>query len=129
MQKHKITSGETPEFVESQISDIVGDLAQTDPEFKARVNQILARAPMETPEDSPLPKLIRKVATEVTGLETELTGMAGWTDAASLAEAGIPSVLFGPRGDGAHAVEEWVDLVSVQQCVEIYSQVIAEFCR
>jgi acetylornithine deacetylase len=37
-------------------------------------------------------------------------------------------VLFGPRGAGAHAVEEWVDLESVEQCVEIYGRVIDDVC-
>jgi acetylornithine deacetylase len=42
------------------------------------------------------------------------------TDAASLAEAGIPSVVFGP-GDiaKAHTCDEWVDLAEVEQASEI----------
>ena len=30
------------------------------------------------------------------------------------ASAGIPTVVFGPAGEGAHAVEEWVDLASAR---------------
>jgi acetylornithine deacetylase len=42
------------------------------------------------------------------------------TDASSLAEAGIPSVVFGP-GDiaQAHTCDEWVDLEQVEQASEI----------
>ena len=34
--------------------------------------------------------------------------MSFWTDAAILASAGMPSVLFGPGGAGLHSVEEYV---------------------
>ena len=57
-----------------------------------------------------------------------VTGVPYWTDAASLAAAGIPTVLFGPCGTGAHAAEEWVDLESVRQCAAIYTRVIESFC-
>ena len=33
-----------------------------------------------------------------------------------LADAGIPSILFGPTGAGLHSVEEWVDARSVITC-------------
>ena len=31
-----------------------------------------------------------------------------------IAAAGIPTVLFGPSGEGAHAVEEWVSLSATE---------------
>jgi acetylornithine deacetylase len=49
-------------------------------------------------------------------------------DAAMFMEAGIPTVVFGPHGDGAHADVEWVDLDSVRQCVDIYTALIERFC-
>ena len=54
--------------------------------------------------------------------------MPFWADSALLASAGIPTVVFGPAGEGAHAVEEWVDLVSAERCVEIYVAVARELC-
>jgi acetylornithine deacetylase len=45
-----------------------------------------------------------------------------------LSAAGIPSVLFGPSGSGAHAIEEWVDLNSVQTCADIYLATALTFC-
>ena len=38
-------------------------------------------------------------------------GASYWADAAFIAAAGIPTVMFGPAGEGAHAAEEWVSLV------------------
>jgi hypothetical protein len=40
-------------------------------------------------------------------------GEAFWTDAVLLAHAGIPTMLFGVDGAGAHAASEWVDLQSL----------------
>jgi acetylornithine deacetylase len=49
-------------------------------------------------------------------------------DSAILAEAGIPTVIFGPAGEGAHENLEWVDLASVERCAEVLLAVAAEFC-
>ena len=38
-----------------------------------------------------------------------------------LGAAGIPTLPFGPHGAGVHAVDEWVDLQSVDQCRETLS--------
>ena len=42
------------------------------------------------------------------------------TDASTLAEAGVPSVVFGP-GDiaQAHTCDEWIDLAQVEAAAEI----------
>lgn len=120
--------GETPELVEAQLDDIVRRLAAADPQFRAVVRRGVDRAPMEGREDDPVPTLIKRHAAELAGREVRVVGVPYWTDAASLAQAGIPTVLFGPSGAGAHAVEEWVDLDSVRQCVAIYQRVIEEYC-
>jgi acetylornithine deacetylase len=120
--------GETPAQVEAEIDDILRRRAAEDADFRAVLRRGVDRAPMETHAEAPIPALIRQHAAAVIGREIPVVGVPYWTDAASLAEQGIPTVLFGPCGAGAHAVEEWVDLDSVRQCVEIYLRVIAAFC-
>ena len=61
------------------------------------------------------------------GREPPTLGVPFWTDAAILAGAGIPSVVFGAGGEGAHAVVEWVDLEQVEQCAEILLANAQEF--
>ena len=42
------------------------------------------------------------------------------TDASTLAEAGIPAVVFGPGNiDQAHTCDEWVDVEEVEMASEI----------
>jgi len=64
----------------------------------------------------------------VTGRPAEVGGVSYWADSALLAAAGIPTVLLGPTGAGAHAAEEWIDLASVAQCADIYTAVARELC-
>ena len=42
--------------------------------------------------------------------------------------AGIPTVVFGPGGEGAHAVDEWVELASVDACAEGLVRAARELC-
>ncbi|MEN9933789.1 MAG: hypothetical protein RLZZ387_368 [Chloroflexota bacterium] len=120
--------GESPEQAEAELTDIVARLAAGDPELRATVRRGVSREPMETAADAPLPTMVRRHAAAVTGGEPAVVGVHYWTDAASLAQAGIPTVLFGPGGAGAHALVEWVDLATVRQCAAIYRRVIEEFC-
>ena len=43
-------------------------------------------------------------------------------------QAGIPTLLFGADGAGAHAADEWVDIDSVRQLTEVLVGVITEWC-
>ncbi len=54
--------------------------------------------------------------------------MAAWTDTALLAEAGIPGVVFGPRGRGLHGADEYVELESVSVSAQVLCRLILTFC-
>ena len=73
-------------------------------------------------------QLVRSHAAAVLGSEPPIVGVPFWADSALLAAAGIPTVIFGPVGEGLHAEVEWVDVASLEQCVEIYVRVAAELC-
>jgi acetylornithine deacetylase len=126
--ERRTVPGETPALAEAELAAILARCAAADPRLRAALRPGLSRPPMQTAADAPLPAILRRHAAAVSGQEVVVAGVPYWTDAASLAAAGIPSVLFGPRGAGAHALEEWVDLESVAQCAAIYGRVIAEFC-
>jgi acetylornithine deacetylase len=42
--------------------------------------------------------------------------MTYWTDAAILGHAGIPTVIFGPGGEGLHGISEYVRADEVLAC-------------
>lgn len=120
--------GETLEIVEAEYRGLLERLSIADPAFSATLTTTLSYGPMETDPQGPLSASVRAAAAQVLGREPATTGAAFWTDGATLGEVGIPAVLFGPAGEGAHAFEEWVDLDSVRQCVSIYTRVIEDFC-
>ncbi len=99
-----------------------------DPDFKGDVRVVAAREPFEVAEDAEIVEVVRRNSVSVLGAEPDVVGVSFWADSALLAAAGIPTVLFGPRGEGAHAEVEWVDVASLEQCVEIYVAVAAEIC-
>jgi acetylornithine deacetylase len=49
-------------------------------------------------------------AAALLGRTPPIAGVSYWADAAFIAAAGIPTVMFGAGGEGAHALEEWVSI-------------------
>jgi acetylornithine deacetylase len=120
--------GESVELAEREIRALLDDAGESDPQFSADVRVLASREPFEVAEDAEVVAIVRRCAARVLGSETAVVGVSYWADSALLAVAGIPTVLFGPRGEGAHAEVEWVDLASLEQCVEIYAAVAPEIC-
>lgn len=58
----------------------------------------------------------------------ELIGTFGWMDSAILAAAGIPTVIYGPSGEGAHAVVEWVALDDLERGKDVLVATAQAFC-
>jgi acetylornithine deacetylase/succinyl-diaminopimelate desuccinylase-like protein len=54
-------------------------------------------------------------------------GLSFWADSALAGAMGIPSILFGPIGHGAHAIDEWVSLKSLLKVYEILKKLIMDF--
>jgi acetylornithine deacetylase len=120
--------GETVQTVERELSEIVERAADNDVDFSADVRILASREPFEVPESEMIAELVRHHASAVLGVEPRVVGVPFWADSALLGEVGIPTVLFGPRGEGAHGEVEWVDIESLERCVEIYVRVAAELC-
>jgi acetylornithine deacetylase len=114
--------------VEAELQAILDAAGQRDPAFQATSRTTLVREPFEAPTDAEIVALVRRHAAKVTGEERRSYGDTPWMDAAFLSAANIPTVVFGPSGAGAHAVEEWADLESVQRCADVLLAVATEFC-
>lgn len=121
--------GETPASVEVELMEIAQNIQRSDPSFQAVVRRGIHRSPLETSEEADIVKAIQAASVKTLNHPSQTAGVQFWTDAAVLSAAGIPSVLFGPSGSGAHAVEEWVDLESVKACAEIYLATAMSFCE
>ena len=120
--------GETIAEIEGQIADILVQASAADSSFQAEQRTLLVRAPFGVGLDQPIVDLAQRHLTCATGREPEIVGAGGWMDSAFLAAAGIPTVIFGPDGEGAHADVEWVDLVSATRTADALLGIVAEFC-
>ncbi|MBD0281258.1 MAG: ArgE/DapE family deacylase [Thermoleophilaceae bacterium] len=116
--------GETREAVEAELRGLV---ARGEPgTLEGEVS--LVREPFEVDPDEAIVAVLRRQASTVLGREPEVVGETPWMDAAFTSAAGVPTVVFGPHGAGAHAAEEWVDLASVRACAQVLLALATEFC-
>ena len=117
-----LLTGERRTLPGETASDIEADLRAAASD--AEVRMLFSREPFEVDEGHEL------VQTAITAARASgIVGVPFWTDAALVAAAGIPSVLFGPAGEGAHAAVEWVDVSSLERCREVYAAVATAVCR
>lgn len=120
--------GESSEQVEAEIQALIEHLHSADPNIIASVKTTVVRDPFEVAESTPIVQTVSRHATSLRGSAPEIFGDTMWMDSALLAAEGIPTVVFGPGGAGAHAVIEWTDLEQVQRCSDILLATIQEFC-
>jgi len=99
-----------------EINELLGD-------EPGRARILLERPPSEIPADHPLSRAVAQAAGDPV-----IIGVAYWMDMALMNAAGVPTVAFGPEGEGEHADVEWVDVASVEKCVEVYLRVAEVLC-
>ncbi len=121
--ERRTVPGETPATVEREFEEILAAAGQSWPNFKATYRQTFAAESYEAAEDLRIRTLAHEVLTEQLGHAPQITGAGGWMDSALLGAAGIPTVILGPSGEGAHAIEEWVDLDSCRACAAMYEEI------
>ena len=102
--------GETIEDIEAEVESLIAAGRAADPGLEVAQRTLLVREPFEVPLGAEIVHTVRHAAAEVLGSAPALAGAPYWADAAFIAAAGIPTVMFGARGEGAHAVEEWVSV-------------------
>jgi acetylornithine deacetylase len=82
-----------------------------------------SREPFEVDADDAFVQVVREAAGAGSGV-----GVSFWADSGLIAAAGIPTVLYGPVGDGAHAKVEWVDLDSLERVRDVVLAVATDWC-
>lgn len=114
--------------VRAEMQELIDQAGRSDPAFKAVLRSGLVRQPFEVSEHEAIVQLLIRQTEKLLNQKPTIIGATAWMDSALLSSAGIPTVVFGPGGDGAHAVEEWADLEQVRQCAEILLATIQHFC-
>ena len=116
--------GESLEHLEADITGLIERCQPADPRITVNARTVLHRPPMQTPPDAPIVQALLAAA----GPGTTVAPMSYWADSAFLAAAGIPTVLYGPEGDGAHANTEWVSRSGTITATTVLTQLAQDFC-
>jgi acetylornithine deacetylase/succinyl-diaminopimelate desuccinylase-like protein len=122
--ERRTVPGETLERVEADVADLLERCRPADPRLTVTARTVLHRPPMETPRTAPIVQALLAAA----GPGTTVAPMSYWADSALLSAAGIPTVLYGPEGEGAHADVEWVSRSGTSTAAAVLTQVAQGFC-
>jgi acetylornithine deacetylase len=125
--ERRLVTGETGDTALAEVQNALATIRAADPEFAGSAELTFWRSAYEVDRSHALPRGL-EVAAQRAGTRAGTVGMSFWTDAAVLAGAGIPSVLFGPGGAGLHSVEEYVNAADVVTCRDVLAHFAAEWC-
>lgn len=87
------------------------------------------RPPFHINPDHPFVSLVRGHVAKALEGDAVMRGERFWTDCALLADKGIPALLWGPKGEGLHAKEEWVEADSVALVAKTLTNIARDFCQ
>jgi acetylornithine deacetylase len=121
--------GETAGDVERELDELLDRSRAADCDLAAERRTLLVRDPLEVDPGHAIVETVRSAAAAMTGAEPPIAGASYWADSGLISAAGIPTVLFGPRGEGAHAVEERVSLRDTEVVARTLVEVAERFCR
>jgi acetylornithine deacetylase len=120
--------GERVGAVEAEVGALLDRCRRADPDLVVSARTTLAREPFQTPAGASIVTALQDASRQVTGQAAPVAPLSYWADSAFIAAAGIPTVLYGPAGDGAHADTEWVSLAATRTCANVLTALAQGFC-
>ncbi|HEX3508232.1 MAG TPA: ArgE/DapE family deacylase [Candidatus Dormibacteraeota bacterium] len=126
--ERRTVPGENGATALNEIEHLIAKARKEDPALEATVRLTLERPSSQLGADSFVTEAVERAAVEVLKHQPEVIGVAYWMDMALSNAVGIPTVAFGPSGEGAHADVEWVDLASLETCVQVYLGAAERIC-
>ena len=120
--------GESLDTVEAEVGALLDRCRRADPDLVVSARSTLAREPFQTPAGASIVTGLQDASRQVTGQTAPVAPLSYWADSAFIAAAGIPTVLYGPAGDGAHADTEWVSLAATRTCASVLFTLAQGFC-
>jgi acetylornithine deacetylase len=111
----------------AEIEAIFAEIARQEPSFRGEVAVRLDRDPFQAEGHEALQETVAAAMTDVLGHPPTVTGMNGWTDAALMQAAGIPTVLIGATGGNFHTAGEWVSVTEFVKLCAIVERAAVSF--
>ncbi|MFF1874724.1 ArgE/DapE family deacylase [Kitasatospora herbaricolor] len=126
--ERRTVPGESVDRIELELTAVLDHLAIAVPDFQYRLTRGLHREPFDADPHTPIVRTLTRHAEKALGHPPVVRAEPFWTDCALLDRAGIPCLLFGVDGEGAHAATEYVDLASLEILTDVLTGTIADFC-
>ena len=124
--ERRLLPSESMDDWEAELADLAGLVAGP---ATADYEAPFFRLPLQASSDEPIVTALIGAATDVLSVAPFVGAAPYWTDAALLAAAGIPAVVYGPGGGGIHSHDEWVDLATMDACERTLIRLIDQWCR
>jgi len=118
--------GQSPAQALEEVERVLQALRDQDGEFEGTARLAFSRDPYEIDEHAELPQALAR-ACAARRQPVTFTGLSFWTDAGVLGQSAIPSVLFGPGGEGLHSLEEYVRVADVIACRDVLVELARDF--
>jgi len=111
------------EHIQKWVEDLVDKCKEKDPEFEATILSARGGKALDIPEDHEVVQVMKKI------LGSEPIGAPYYTEAVTLTNAGIPTVICGPGNiDQAHAPDEYITLDQLDNGVKVFKKLIKHVC-
>ena len=124
----RLVPGEDPQQVLPEVTHILEALKERVPGLKYSMSEPFIDPPLDPAGHEAFAALVQRVLGDL-GLPTEAGGVTYGTDASTLAEVGIPSVVLGPGHIAqAHTSDEWLELAQLERAVEVYLNLMGKPC-
>jgi acetylornithine deacetylase len=126
--ERRTVPGEHADGVREEFEALVDEARAADPGLRVDLRVGLVRDPFEVSPLQDVVTALRRAVEASTGRPADVYGDTPWMDAALIQASGIPTVVFGPGGEGAHALVEWVSLDDVATCADVLHATAEELC-
>jgi acetylornithine deacetylase len=111
---------EETEMVDGELGRVAQAVGQLPGGHRVKSGKIFMRPPYRTPPGADILRRVQAAASD-----SQLVGLSFWADSALMGLAGIPSILYGPIGHGAHAIDEWVSGRSLLNVCNVLKKVFS----
>ena len=114
--------GESQQDLELELRRMVQAAENHPGDHRVEARELFVRLPHRVADEA---RILKRL--QIASPHSDTVGLSFWADSALGAQAGIPSVLYGPIGHGAHAIDEWVSLKSLVRVYEVLRKVIEDY--
>lgn len=121
---------QSPASIAVDLDHLLSGISSKVPQFRYNAPRVtFSRPPSGLDNDDYFVQAFVSSVSKTLGSAPAPTGRAFWCDAGLLNQAGIPSIVYGPKGEGLHAKKEWVSASSIDDVTNVLETAIRDFCQ